>query len=216
MRKTYKTAIACAVLAIMATGCATTVPTAAAPLQVAPEKAAAHIPAWFVSPPQSSSENIFVVGTAVSRDMAMSIQKASLDAETHLASKIAGQVSSMTKDYKREVGDVFTQSTEIVTNKLTAEVKIIGGVIDKKQITPEGGGFRTYVLIRYPIAMNKMLQNYEAQRVTPKTNQEKAEAEMEKRIEAQKVKEGAQVQPVVETMGGVVLKITPADVSEEN
>ena len=154
-----------------------------APLQVAPTTATAAIPGWYMNPPESDSDAIYVVGTSISRDMAMSVQKASLDAETHLANKIAGEISSMTKDYKREVGDEFTQSTEIVSNKLAAEVKIVGGVIAKKQITAEGGGFRTYVLMKYPLGgNNKLLQQYKEATRKPPTNQEKAEDELDQRV----------------------------------
>ncbi len=218
--KSYQSLIAVAIAAAMLSACATT-NSPNAPIQVQPEKAVSNIPVWFISPPETTTEAIYVVGTAVSRDLSMSVQKASLDAETHLANKIAGEVSSMTKDYKREVGDEFTQSTEIVSNKIAAEVKIIGGVVEKKQITPEGGGFRTYVLIKYPLGSNnRLLQNHIAQKSFA-GNKAAAEAELERKTVDRRSTDTdyrpASAQPVVNDYGAIVVKVTEAaDKAEEN
>lgn len=215
---TYKTLIAAAVLGSLMVGCASTVPHTA-PLQVAPVKVMSNIPDWYINPPESDQDALYVVGTSISRDLAMSVQKAQLDAETHLASKIAGEVSSLTKDYKREVGDEYLQSTEIVTNKLTAEVKVIGGVVAKKEIIPEGGGFRTYVMMKYPIGSNNKLQQlYDAKKAFT-GSKEKAEAELDRKVaEKREPHANATVTPVVDTSNPfVVVKVTPAaDAAEEN
>ena len=216
----YKSLITVAIVAMLAAGCASTQTSPNAPLQVAPEKAVSNIPGWYLNPPESTAEEVYVVGTSTSRDLAMSVQKAQLDAETHLANKIAGEINTLTKDYKREVGDEFTQSTEIVSNKIAADVKIIGGITLKKQVTPEGGGFRTYVLIRFPLGSNnRMLQNYQAKKSFT-GSQEKAEAELERKTEARKVGPQAKVStaPVVDTSNPyLVVTVTPAaDQAEEN
>ena len=211
-----KTLIVAAMLAALATGCASTVPHTA-PLQVAPSKVMSNIPSWFMEPPESDQDALYVVGTSISRDLAMSVQKAQLDAETHLASKIAGEVNSLTKDYKREVADEFMQSTEIVTNKITAEVKVIGGVIVKKEIIPEGGGFRTYVMMKYPIGSNNKLQQLYDAKKSFTGSKEKAEAELDRKV-AERREPQATVTPVVDTSNPfVVVKVTPAaDEGEEN
>ena len=163
--RTYQTLITVAVIATL-TGCASNqavvaTPTATAPLAAPPANVAANIPAWFIMQPESTPEAVFVAGSAISRDLSMSGHKAQLDAETHLANKIAGEIRTMTKDYKRDAGDEFVQSTEIVSNKIAADVKIIGGIVVDRRIVAEGGGFRTYVLLKYPLGnSNHMLQNY--------------------------------------------------------
>jgi len=217
--KSNKLLIVSAILGALAvTGCSTmTAPTA--PLQVAPEKVATKIPSWYMNPPESDQDFLYVVGTSISRDLAMSVQKAQLDAETHLASKIAGEVSSMTKDYKRDVGDEFTQSTEIVSNKLAAEVKVIGGVIFKKDIIPEGGGFRTYLVMKYPIGSNnKLLQLYEAKKSFT-GSKDKAEAELDRKVAAKRepVARTSTIPTVDVTNPFLTVTMTPAaDGAEEN
>jgi hypothetical protein len=111
--------------------------------------------------PESTPEAVWVGGTALSRDMSMSTHKAQLDAETHLANKIAGEINTLTKDYKRDVGDESVQQTEIIANKIATDVKVIGGQVVKRVIYPEGGGFRTYVLLKFPLgSANHLLTSY--------------------------------------------------------
>ena len=194
---TRKLVIAVAILTAFGTvGCATVEPISPkAALQIAPEKVTATIPGWYIDPPESTQDALYVVGTALSRDLAMSVQKAQLDAETHLASKIAGEVSSLTKDYKSEANDTFTQSTEIISNKIAAEVKVIGGVIDKKLVVAEGGGFRTYVMMRYPIGSNNRLNQLHEAAKKPPTQQEQAQEELDMQVAAKR-EPVAVVQPV--------------------
>ncbi len=156
---------------------------AGATLAVAPANVTSNTPEWFFDPPEPAAEFVYVVGTAISRDISMSGHKAQLDAETHLANRIAGEINTLTKDYKREVGDEFVQSTEIVANKIATDVKIIGGDIVKKQVTPEGGGFRTYVLLKFPLGTNsQMLQNH-LNKTIFKGAQEAGERELRQRTE---------------------------------
>jgi len=182
--KFHKMLILYATITLVLSACASApVPKAGAPLTVAPTTVTSNTPSWFLEPPEPTAEFVYVVGTAISRDISMSGHKAQLDAETHLANKIGGEINTLTKDYKREVGDEFVQSTEIVANKIATDVKVIGGDIVKKQVTPEGGGFRTYVVLKYPLGTNnQMLQNY-LNKKSFKGSQEAAERELRQRTE---------------------------------
>ena len=179
-----KALISCATIGALLSACASApLPKAGAPLAVAPPSVTSSMPSWFIEQPQSTAETVYVVGTAISRDISMSGHKAQLDAETHLATQIAGEINTLTKDYKRDVGDEFVQSTEVVANKIATDVKVIGGVIVKKQVTPEGGGFRTYVLLKFPLGSNNpMLQSY-INKKTFKGSQDAAERELNQRTE---------------------------------
>lgn len=144
----------------MLTGCGST-PTQYAPLTAAPTEVISNTPKWYIKPPASTMEYIYVAGSAISRDMSMSVQKAHLDAESHLAQKVEGVVSTMIKEYKRDVGDQFSSNTEVITNKVAANVMTIGSVTEDQIVRAEGGGFRTYVLLKYPLgASNQMLSQY--------------------------------------------------------
>jgi hypothetical protein len=137
------------------------------------------IPEWYMNQPESTTEVIYVGGTAFSRDMSMSTHKAQLDAETHLANKIAGEINTLTKDYKRDLGDEFVQQSEIVANKIATDVKVIGGHVAKRVILSEGNGFRTYVLVKFPLgSANTLLTNF-INKNTHKAAKAAAEAELE-------------------------------------
>lgn len=201
---------------LLLSACATTQTPPNTPLQVAPEKAVSNMPDWFVEPPESTTEAVYVVGTSLSRDLSMSVQKATMDAEGHLANKIAGEVSTMAKDYKRDVGDEYTQSTEVIAYKLAADVKVIGGKVTKKLIVPEGGGYRTYVMIMYPLgSANHMLQNYLAKKSFT-GSKAATEAEFERKVSHKRQEPQASVMPVTNTQmaavdnSGIVIRATRA------
>ena len=176
--------ISCATIGVLLSACASApLPKAGAPLTVAPTSVTSSMPAWFIEQPQSTAETVYVVGTAISRDISMSGHKAQLDAETHLATQIAGEINTLTKDYKRDVGDEFVQSSEVVANKIATDVKVIGGVIVKKQVTPEGGGFRTYVLLKFPLGGNSQVLQSHVNKGNFKGSQDAAERELHQRTE---------------------------------
>lgn len=171
---------------------------ATAPLAVAPATVTPIIPAWYSKQPESTAEFVYVAGTAISRDLSMSNHKAQLDAETHLANKIAGEINTLTKDFKRDAGDEFVQSTEIVANKIATDVKVIGGVIIERQIFPEGGGYRTYVLLKFPLGNNnQMLQSY-LNKKSFKASKGAAEKELDQLKADRRVRDEAEAQtPVI-------------------
>ena len=212
-----KSLISCATIGVLLSACASApLPKAGAPLTVAPTSVTSSMPAWFIEQPQSTAETVYVVGTAISRDISMSGHKAQLDAETHLATQIAGEINTLTKDYKRDVGDEFVQSTEVVANKIATDVKVIGGVIVKKQVTPEGGGFRTYVLLKFPLGSNNpMLQNY-INKKTFKGSQDAAERELRQRTEERRPAAEAPISSLPATVSpvadnsGIVIRETRA------
>lgn len=215
--KFHRILISQVAITVLLSACASTpMPKAGGPLAVAPTSVTSNTPAWFMEQPESTAEFVYVVGTAISRDISMSGHKAQIDAETHLANKIGGEINTLTKDYKRDVGEEFVQSTEIVANKIATDVKIIGGDIVKKQVTPEGGGFRTYVLLKFPLGNNNLiLQNY-VNRKNFKGSQENAERELRQRTEERRpVSENSisSPQPVVSPTAdnsGIVIRETLA------
>lgn len=210
--RTYQTLIAVAVIATLS-GCASTpnaviaTPTATAPLAAPPATVALNIPAWYIQTPDSTTEAVYVSGTAISRDLSMSHHKAKLDAETHLANKIAGEIRTMTKDYKRDVGDQFVQSTEIVSNKIAADVLLVGGIVVNHQIIAEGGGFRTYVLLKFPLGnSNQMLQTY-LNKKSFTGSKNAAEAELKERAEDSRQRDATPTPVTVVTPK--VTRVTP-------
>jgi PBP1b-binding outer membrane lipoprotein LpoB len=138
------TALVAVTLMVIA-GCSSA-PKAPEPVMAAPKVVMSNVPDWYVTVPPAPAGYVYAAGTAVSRDLSMSKAKAHLDAEVQLANRIAAEVSTMMKDYRRDAGDDFAQVTEMVTNKTAARVKLAAKT-DRTIILTEGGGFRTYVLL---------------------------------------------------------------------
>jgi hypothetical protein len=138
------TALVAMTLMVIA-GCSSA-PKAPEPVMAAPKTVMSNVPDWYITPPPAPAGYVYAAGTAISRDLSMSKAKAQLDAEIQLAHRIAAEVSTMMKDYRRDAGDDFAQVTEMVTNKTAARVKMAAKP-DRTIIIVEGGGFRTYVLL---------------------------------------------------------------------
>jgi len=152
---------------------------ATAPLQVAPVSVVATAPSWYAKLPENTGEYVYVAGTGLSRDIGMSRSKAVIDAQAHLADRLVGEINTMTKDYKRDLGDEYSQSIEIVSKKVATDVKLIGYQTADSMIYAEGGGYRTYVLIKYPLGnSNRMLQSY-LNNKTFKSSKETTERELQ-------------------------------------
>lgn len=148
-----KTRVALAVAALALSACASA--PAPAPKVVEPNftsnAVAGKIPAWFLKQPESTASAIYVVGTAKSADLSMVEHKAVIDAQSKLAYKLAGEVDSMAKDYKREAGEEFSQTTEQATRRTATGVKVAGYTVVDRVLYPEGSGFRTYILLKYTV-----------------------------------------------------------------
>lgn len=189
MRNTRSIIIALSIAAMLA-GCGG-VPTKQ-PLAATPEETISGMPAWYLKQPDSTADVIYVAGTAISRDMAMSDSKAQMDAETKLAFKIAGEVSAMQKDYRRDNGDDVDASAEIVANKLAADINIGGAAVAERKMIAEGAGYRTYILLKFSVAdYNKMLKTAAATR-TFRADKAAAEQELDQRVAAKKAESATQ------------------------
>lgn len=118
------------------------------------ETVLSNVPAWFLEPQASDGEWVYVVGTGVSRDLSMSLQKARLEAQSRVAESVEANIDILTKSYKNDTGPVsaVTESTEVIVRKLVDSIVISKGQMVNKVIVPEGNAYRAYVKMRYPIA----------------------------------------------------------------
>ena len=130
------------------------------------EKAIARAPDWYVQPPETTKEVVFVTGTSSSNNMSMSRNKAILDAQSQLADQLNALVSGMTKQYMRDAGVDSTstvEDTEMLTRKLVAEANVAGYRVEKIEVYPEGRYFRTYVMLAYPIGETNTIRAQQEQ-----------------------------------------------------
>jgi len=111
------------------------------------------IPDWYLHKP-TDPNYIYESASAVSKDLELSVSKASTDARAKVGQAIEIKLNNMQKKFDEEVGtgdnanllQQFTQATKTVVSTVLS-----GSNVAKKEIKKEGLGFRAYVLVEYPI-----------------------------------------------------------------
>ena len=158
----------------------------------AAEQSVAKAPSWYTQPPVDAS-SIYAASTETSSDMQMSLDMAVLSAKRTLAGQISNRLSSKMKEFAMQVGagdDVqITKEIERVTTNVITEVNLAGFTREKSELIPQGKGYRTYVLLRYPLGeSNRMIldQMKKSAVLDAKLRASKAFQELENEIEAAK------------------------------
>ena len=220
--------IAIAALALAISACSTTPKVEAQAPQLTPNQATlVTVPGWYKAQPKNTDTELYAVGTARSNDLSMVEHKAVLDAQSKLAFKLGGEVSALTKDYKSDVNGVYDQKTEQSTQRFANDVKMSGYTIIERIVVTEGTGFRSYVLLKFPLGGANIVARDNLRRdLAEETDRANAmHQELTKAKEAKRTKvapSGAivgKVRPapvVIEQSGDLVVKITPADEEEED
>jgi hypothetical protein len=118
-------------------------------------------PAWFINPPKDDF-SISAPGTATSGDMQLAIDKAVLSAKRSLADTLNGLLSSKMKEFVSESGaaedPAITRESERVTTNLITETNLAGYSRTQSKVVPQGGQYRAYVLLQYPMgSANRVL-----------------------------------------------------------
>lgn len=123
------------------------------------------LPPWYVKAPASTQEFLYLAGTGISNDLTMSRQKALLDAQTQLASKLNGVIDAVIRQQRRDTaGDMSTDNTSAAIRKRILDTSLTGWYLEDTKILSEDKKYRTFVLIRYPLGdANKMLKQRERQ-----------------------------------------------------
>jgi hypothetical protein len=121
------------------------------------------VPPWYVKAPASTDEYMFITGTGLSSELSMSRAKALLDAQHQLASKLNGVIDAATRQQRKDTsGTVNSDYTSIIIRKNIIETAITGHHLEDSKIQAENRGYRTFVLVRYPVGdANKLLRQQE-------------------------------------------------------
>lgn len=123
-----------------------------------PKKAEIDLPAWYIKVPGSTDEYVFLAGTGFSSSLNMSRSKAMLDAQYQLASKINGIVDAVARQQLRDSdGQTTADYTSIVLRKKILETSVAGHHLEDTVVQRENQGYRTFVLVRYPIGEHNVL-----------------------------------------------------------
>lgn len=112
-----------------------------------------EMPDWVENPP-SDPNYIFEVGKSISKDIQQSITNSKQVASITIARKLETKYQGMYKRFSEEVGladesKYIQQITDVF--KAVTSTTLIGCAEVKKKVLKEGNGYRTYVLMQYPI-----------------------------------------------------------------
>ena len=194
--------IASAMTLVLLAGCSS--PKPGSPQALAVEKEATEkkidknlkaMPEWYAKTPLDNNI-LFASATETSRNMQMSMEKASIKARAELALTVGGRVSTMMKAYAEEAGvsndpDV-NQIVSTVTSQEAINVNLSGVQRADAQINREGDSYRAYVLIRYPLGeLNKIAveQVRQSTVLNAKFRASKAFEDLERKVEEAKKRE---------------------------
>ena len=194
--------IASAMTLLLLAGCSS--PKPGSPQALAVEKEATEkkidknlkaMPEWYAKTPLDNNI-LFASATETSRNMQMSMEKASIKARAELALTVGGRVSTMMKAYAEEAGvsndpDV-NQIVSTVTSQEAINVNLSGVQRADAQINREGDSYRAYVLIRYPLGeLNKIAveQVRQSTVLNAKFRASKAFEDLERKVEEAKKRE---------------------------
>lgn len=166
------------------------------------------LPSWYIKAPASTDEYLFVTGTGVSTDLSMSRTKAMLDAQHQLADTLNGMIDAVVRHSKRDnAGTVTTDNTSLAVRKRIIDTSLTGHQIEDSKVQMENRGYRTFVLVRYPINdANRLLR--EKQRANEKAD---SDADIDKEFE----KHPKQVQtPVIQQIQPQTIQLMDVDNQE--
>jgi hypothetical protein len=113
------------------------------------------MPDWFIDTP-SDPNYLFSPQTSTSRDIELSVKKATQSARADIAMQIEAKVDALEKQFSEEVGtgedsEFLEQFTDV--NKTVTSQTLYGAEVIKKEIKNEGSVYRAYVLMQMPIGI---------------------------------------------------------------
>lgn len=111
------------------------------------------IPDWYLNPSQDDN---YILGkaTATSRDLQLSIDKAKQQARLDIAENLESHIMGLIKKFEEEVGgaeegEYLEQFTQVSKN--VVDQTLIGSRERKKEVKPEGEGFRAFLMMELPV-----------------------------------------------------------------
>jgi len=112
-----------------------------------------NIPDWFLNPP-FSPEQLSAAGSMTSRDLQMAVTKARTQALAALAQQLSANLSSLTKQFREEVGvgddsELLDATSEAI--KAVTDQTVNGARVTEKEVLNEGPIYRAYVLMSLPM-----------------------------------------------------------------
>ena len=153
-----------------------------------------NIPKWYLTPPNDLNK-VYSVGAAVSPDVQLSVDMATMNAKYTLADRINGKMDGLMKTFVTKLGDDQINSSTIsdvkkVTKNIISSVDVAGYQPKEIKVNSFGTQFQAYVLLEYSeetakeVILNRLMKN---QLVYSKINSTNAWKELEKEVHSSKV-----------------------------
>jgi len=158
------------------------------------EQSLAVTPAWYTKNPVDAN-SLYAKATEASTNRQMAVDKAMHLARKEMAQQLGARVSAKIKDFATESGrandDDFQMEMERVGQSVALDVNLAGYVRENDEVVAEGGKYRAFVMLRYPVGeSNKVVasQVKKSAALESKVKASKAWQELEQEIEAAKKK----------------------------
>ena len=194
--------IASAMTLLLLAGCSTPKPGSVQALAIEKEATEKKIdknlkamPDWYAKTPIDNNI-LYASATETSRNMQMSMEKASVKARAELALTVGGRVSTLMRAYAEEAGVSNDPEVNQLVNNVTSQeainINLSGVQRADAQINREGDSYRAYVLIRYPLGeLNKIAVEQVRQNtvLNAKFRASKAFEDLERKVEEAKKRE---------------------------
>ena len=182
------------------------------------EKQIDMMPDWYTIIP-SEDGAVHAVGTAITPDMQLAVDIATLSAKTTLADRIDSKLRSQMKTFKAKLGaddfaNQLSHEFEQATINIIADADVAGYRVKESSIVPNGTQYRAYVLLEYTDSeASKILQNRFARdsMLMSKLQAESAWAELNTRVDAMNDDELKEMSIIVDAINDLPVH-TPAPV----
>ena len=142
------------------------------------------MPTWYVKPPEPTDDYMWFVGTASSSDLAMSREKALIDAQLKMADTLNGVANALIKQQRTDnAGSLVTDKTSVTVKKVIANTSVTGYRIEDTKILAENRSYRTFILLRYPLGdANRLLKDKLQRENQSATSDEANQRDLDKEI----------------------------------
>jgi len=110
------------------------------------------IPDWYMNPPRDGN-HLFAAKTAISSEMQLALDKATMEARAEIARQVETKISELQKKFTEELGNKvdgdfkkqFSKATKAVVN-----TTLHGTRVKEQEFFKEDKHWRAYVLVEYP------------------------------------------------------------------
>ena len=128
-----------------------------------------NIPAWYTKLPQDNNK-VFSVGSAISPDIQLSVDMATLNAKYTLADRINGKLDGMMKTLvtnlgSNDINDAVISEIQKVSKNVISSVDVAGYEPKEIKVNASGTQYQAFVLLEYSdeiakrVVMNRIMKN---------------------------------------------------------